>query len=65
MGIKEVGLQYSTHNFVKYWPIFKILSLSPEICNKAIIKYPTSLKHRIVNTNYRRPSGLLTLTQRQ
>jgi len=32
---------------MKCWPIFEILSQSQfaEICNKAIIKYPTTLKH--------------------
>ena len=39
----EKSLQYFRHNFIKYWPLFKILTPSQlEICSKTIIKYPTT-----------------------
>jgi len=41
---QKVNPKCFTYNFVKYWPIFKILSLlqSPKNCNAAIIKYTTT-----------------------
>ena len=41
--------EYFRHNFIKYWPIFEILSICynlEEICNKAIVKYPTTPQTR-------------------
>jgi len=42
---KKVNPKCAIHNFVKYWPILKILSLLynlQKICNATFIKYPTT-----------------------
>ena len=39
---KKVNPEYSTHNFVKYWPTFKILSLSRKF---AIKRSPQSCRY--------------------
>ena len=42
---QKIMPQYITHNFVKYWPIFKIFFHCynlKEIFNNAIVKYPAS-----------------------
>ena len=51
-GPKKVNPKCSTHNFVKYWPIFKILSLLQSLENLqcTVINCPTTPQTRRYTT---------------